>query len=71
MHMLPRMMLGVDKNALAKRYMPMNVLFMGMFLHASFLMDITGPGKNAVGTEQNACVSYTPRTSLPPLLPIF
>lgn len=32
---------------LAKAYLPLNFIFMGMFLQASFLLDTTGPGENA------------------------
>ena len=33
----------MPKDVLAKVYMPLNVIFMGMFLHASFVLETTGP----------------------------
>jgi len=38
---------GVSKSALAKVYIVPNVLFLGLFLQASFCLDSTGPGANA------------------------
>lgn len=39
---------GMDTATLAKVYMPLNVIFMGLFLQASFVLETTGPGKNAL-----------------------
>ena len=38
---------GMNKATLAKMYLPINCIFLGMFAQASFAMETTGPGKNA------------------------
>ena len=38
---------GMPKDALVKLYLPINIIFMGMFVQASFFMDTTGPAANA------------------------
>ena len=40
--------IGMDKAALAKLYLPVNCVLMGLFAQAAFLLDTTGPGKNAM-----------------------
>jgi hypothetical protein len=37
----------MDKSTLAKLYLPVNCVFMGMFAQAAFSLETTGPGKNA------------------------
>ena len=39
---------GVSKAALCKIYLPINIVFMILFLNCSFVLTTTGPGKNAV-----------------------
>ena len=34
---------GMPKDVLAKLYLPINILLLGMFAEAAFLMDTTGP----------------------------
>jgi hypothetical protein len=38
---------GMNKLQLSKIYLPINAALMGLFIHASFFLDTTGPGKNA------------------------
>ena len=39
---------GISKPAMCKVYLPMNVIFLLMFIQASFFLTTTGPGKNAI-----------------------
>ena len=39
---------GVSKAALCKVYLPMNTIYMVLFIYASFFLKTTGPGKNAL-----------------------
>jgi hypothetical protein len=34
---------GMPKDVLVKMYLPMNILFLGMFIQASFFLDTSGP----------------------------
>ncbi len=39
---------GMPKDVLVRVYLPMNILFLGMFVQASFFLDTTGPTADAV-----------------------
>jgi hypothetical protein len=39
---------GIPKDALCKVYLPINLIVAGLIAQAAFLMDNTGPGKNAL-----------------------
>ena len=39
---------NMPKDILARIYLPINIIFMGMFVQAAFYMDTTGPASNAV-----------------------
>ena len=38
---------GMNKVTLAKMYLPINCLLMGLFAQAAFTLETSGPGKNA------------------------
>lgn len=40
--------IGMDKNMLAKLYLPINLYITPLFAYCAFAMDTTGPGANAL-----------------------
>jgi hypothetical protein len=40
--------MGMPKELLAKLYLPVNAIFMGMFIHASFFLETTGPPESNI-----------------------
>ena len=55
---------GVSKTALAKMYLVPNVLLVGLFAQAAFMMDITGPGKNAAIPGLNLWLTQLPISAI-------
>ena len=39
---------SIDQTKLAKVYLPINLLILGLFVQAAFYLDTTGPGRNAM-----------------------
>eukprot|EP00948_MAST-09A_sp_MAST-9A-sp1_P001731 g1731.t1 len=51
---------GISKTNLAKLYLPVNLIFTGLFAQAAFMMKVTGPGKNAMLPDLNLWWTQVP-----------